>query len=140
MIKRLPWLRNLKKTDIDPPLRLPIAAGSITNGEGWWPDTKRKRLIRKLVMERADQVARREGVDRREFMASSCGMATTLFMINLVNGCGGNDKTGLVGNMSGGGRDSGMGGGRDSSMGMPMDIRHACPASRCKNGTLDSAC
>jgi hypothetical protein len=87
MIKRLPWLRRLKKTDIEAPLRLPIACGPVSNGEGWWPDSPRKQLIRKLVNEKAAEISRREGVDRREFMASACGMATTLYMINLVNGC-----------------------------------------------------
>jgi hypothetical protein len=87
MIKRLPWLRNLKKTDPEPPVRLPIACGPMSNGEGWWPDTPRKQLIRKLVHEKAAEVARSEGVDRREFLASACGMATTLYMINVVNGC-----------------------------------------------------
>src|SRR5687768_3879505 len=81
-IKRLPWLRMLKKTDPEPPVRLPIAAGPLSNGEGWWPDTARKRLIRKLVLEKAEIGARMHGVDRREFLASSCGMATTLFVIN----------------------------------------------------------
>src|SRR5690349_561869 len=87
MIKRLPWLRNLKKTDPEPPVRLPIACGPVSNGEGWWPDSPRKKLIRKLVLEKADEVARKEGCDRREFLASACGMATTLYMINVVNGC-----------------------------------------------------
>jgi predicted TIM-barrel fold metal-dependent hydrolase len=92
-IKRLPWLRMLKKTDPEAPVRLPIAAGSITNGEGWWPDTPRKRLIRKLVLEKAEIGARKHGVDRREFLASSCGMATTLFVINMVNGCSSGKKS-----------------------------------------------
>jgi hypothetical protein len=87
MIKRLPWLRRLKKTDIEAPLRLPIACGPVSNGEGWWPDSPRKKLIRKLVLEKATEISRAEGVDRREFMASACGMATTLYMINMVNGC-----------------------------------------------------
>ena len=87
MIEKLPWLRRLKKTDPEPPLRLPIACGAVSNGEGFWPDTPRKALIRKLVHDKAEEVARREGVDRREFLASACGMATTLYMINLVNGC-----------------------------------------------------
>jgi predicted TIM-barrel fold metal-dependent hydrolase len=91
-IKRLPWLRMLKKTDADVPVRLPIAAGPITNGEGWWPDTQRKQLIRKLVLEKAEAGAKLHGVDRREFLASSCGMATTLFVINMVNGCSSGKK------------------------------------------------
>src|SRR5215510_8630146 len=101
MIKRLPWLRNLKKTDPEPPLRLPIADGALSNGEGWWPDSARKRLIRKLVFEKAEEVSRREGIDRREFMASACGMATTLYMIDLVNGCASSHREGALGAMAG---------------------------------------
>ena len=103
MIKRLPWLRRLKKTDIDPPVRLPIAAGPITNGEGWWPDTKRKKLIRELVLEKAEEISRKHGVDRREFLASSCGMATTLFVMNMVNGCSGGGGKGTRYSIPGGG-------------------------------------
>ena len=123
MIKRLPWLRRLKKTDIEPPLRLPIACGPLSNGEGWWPDSARKKLIRKLVNEKAEEVARKEGVDRREFMASACGMATSLYMINLINGCSsgksksGNGMLGPGSNVNnspagagGGGGAGGMGG------------------------------
>ena len=106
-IKRLPWLRNLRKTDPEPPLRLPIAAGAITNGEGYWPDTKRKQLIRKLVKERAEDISRKHGVDRREFMASSCGMATTFFVINMLNGCAGKKR---IVNVAGTGGTSGVAG------------------------------
>ena len=109
-IKRLPWLRNLKKTAPEAPLRLPIAAGAISNGEGWWPDTKRKQTIRKLVEEKAEEISRKHGVDRREFMASSCGMATTLFVINMVNGCSSPAKT-PIGGAGGTGVAAGTGGG-----------------------------
>jgi hypothetical protein len=87
VIKRVPWFRRLKKSGAEVPLRLPIACGPVSNGEGWWPDSPRKKLIRKLVNEKAEEISRREGIDRREFMASACGMATTLYMINMVNGC-----------------------------------------------------
>jgi hypothetical protein len=126
MIKRLPWLRMLKKTDPEPPLRLPIACGSMTNGEVWYPDTPRKALIRKLVMEKAEEVSRRHNVDRREFMASACGMATTLYMINMVNGCGGGDKPGSNtlgpaggGVGAGGGAGTATGGAGGGTGGMP---------------------
>jgi len=119
-IKRLPWLRMLKKTDPEPPVRLPIAAGAVTNGEGWWPDTARKKLIRKLVLEKAEEVSRKEGIDRREFLASSCGMATTLYMINLVNGCSsGHEKMdarlGMAGTGDGAGGSGSPGGGGGGS-------------------------
>jgi predicted TIM-barrel fold metal-dependent hydrolase len=98
MIKRLPWLRSRKKTDPEVPLRLPIACG---------PDSARTRLIRKLVNEKAEEVSRREGIDRREFMASACGMATTLYMINLVNGCA--DQHAADNRLGMSGRDGGAG-------------------------------
>src|SRR6187431_2295919 len=107
MIKRLPWLRNRKKTEPEPPVRLPIACGPVSNGEAWWPDTPRKALIRKLVLEKADEQARRHNVDRREFLASSCGMATTLYMINMVNGC--TSTTPLGGDMPSGAGSSAAG-------------------------------
>ena len=113
MIKRLPWLRKRKKTEPEPPVRLPIACGPVSNGEGWWPDSKRKQLIRKLVLEKADELSRRHNVDRREFLASSCGMATTLYMINLVNGCGGDkpgDGTVTAGRSTGAGSGGNSGG------------------------------
>src|SRR6185295_4070344 len=117
MIKRLPWLRNRKKTDPEVPVRLPIAVGPLSNGEGYWPDSARKRLIRKLVLEKAEEVSRKEGCDRREFLASACGMATTLYMINLVNGCA-SGKDQMPNNMLGGsGSGAGAPGGGGSGMG-----------------------
>lgn len=115
-IKRLPWLRMLKKTDPEPPLRLPIACGPMSNGEAWWPDSPRKALIRKLVNEKAEEVSRLHNIDRREFMASACGMATTLYMINLVNGCGG-DKM-MPGGGTTGGPLGGAGAGAGGTAGM----------------------
>jgi predicted TIM-barrel fold metal-dependent hydrolase len=114
MIKKLPWLRKLKKTDPEPPVQLPIACDAMSNGEGWWPDSPRKQLIRKLVLEKAEEVSRREGVDRREFLASACGMATSLYMINLVNGCSsGKEKPpgGMAGMSAGSSGNGGSGNG-----------------------------
>jgi predicted TIM-barrel fold metal-dependent hydrolase len=125
MIKRLPWLRSLKKTDIDPPVHLPANVGSMTNGEGWWPDNPRKKLIRKLVLEKAEEISRQEGIDRREFLASACGMATTLYMINLVNGCTNTGKDNSLGTsgasgMSGAGGSGAGGSGGSGSGGSGM--------------------
>ena len=133
MIKRLPWLRRLKKTDIEPPLRLPIAAGPLTNGEGWWPDNKRKQLIRKLVNEKAEEISRKHGVDRREFMASSCGMATTLFVMNMVNGCSSGGKK--VMSMPSGG-SGGTGTNMDSVTGMMAG--NSTPSGSMPSGSMPS--
>lgn len=121
-IKRLPWLRLLKKTDPEPPLRLPIPCGPMSNGEAWWPDSPRKALIRKLVLEEAEKQARRHNIDRREFLASTAGMATTLYMINLVNGCGGGKSTPGGGGTTGGpigGAGAGAGAGTAGAGGVP---------------------
>lgn len=117
MIKRLPWLRSRKKTDPEVPVRLPIACGPLSNGEGYWPDSPRKRLIRKLVLDKAEEVSRKEGCDRREFLASACGMATTLYMINMVNGCAGGKDASKANNMLGMGGDAGSGSGSSSGAG-----------------------
>jgi predicted TIM-barrel fold metal-dependent hydrolase len=136
VIKRLPWLRKAKKTDPEAPLRLPIACGPVSNGEGWWPDSARKKLIRKLVLEKADEVSRREGIDRREFMASACGMATTLYMINMVNGCS-NDKT-AKDNRLGNSAGAGGAGGKSSSTGgyggMTADVMENTASAECALG------
>jgi hypothetical protein len=116
MIKKVPWLRRLKKTDPEVVAQMPIACDAMSNGEGWWPDSPRKQLIRKLVMEKADHVARREGIDRREFLASACGTATALYMVNLVNGCSSSKDMPPPNNMiAGEGGSSGMSGSGGSS-------------------------
>ncbi len=78
MIERLSWLRRLKKSDPEPPLRLPLPLSA---------RGARARRLRAHVLERADTVARRQGIDRREFLASACGMAATLQALNLASGC-----------------------------------------------------
>src|SRR6476619_3363180 len=47
-------------------------------------------------MQRADEQARRLGVDRREFLASSMGLFTTLAVINQVSGCSGKNGDGTT--------------------------------------------
>lgn len=119
MIKKLPWLRHLKKTAPEVPVQTPILCDAMSNGEGWWPDSPRKKLIRKLILEKADEVSRREGIDRREFLASSCGTATALYMINLVNGCSSGKDQAPNNNIAGqsGGGSGGSGGGSSGAGG-----------------------
>src|SRR5690349_2985584 len=149
MIKRVPWLRRLKKADLEAPLRLPMAVGPVTNGEAWWPDSPRKALIRKLVLEKAEEVSRREGIDRREFLASACGMATTLYMMNVVNGCAGekngpssSNSGGKGGDsddmgMSAGGSKAGAGKGGSSASGSGKDGGTSSGSSGSSGGSRD---
>jgi hypothetical protein len=98
---RFPWLKLRKKTEPELPLEPPIWLGSYSNGEIFHEQTPRERRIRQLVLERADEGARRLGVERREFLASMAGLATTLSVINLAS-CGSSDGSGLGGSGNGG--------------------------------------
>lgn len=86
-MKRFPWLQR-KKTELEIPYETPIWFGNKTNGEYFQFATKRDRALRKLVLEKCAENANRLGIDRRQFIASSMGMCTTLWIINSVQGCG----------------------------------------------------
>jgi len=68
--------------------QLPLNLGVRSNGEFLQIPDARDRLVEQLVLERADANARHTGMDRRAFLASWAGMATTLAVIHLVSGCG----------------------------------------------------
>ena len=115
-MKTFPWLRMQRKTDIELPLEPPIWLGSRSNGEYFHEQTPRERAMRKMILQRADEGARRLGVDRRMFLASSAGMATTLAVFNFF-GCGSSaNPRGASGQpQSGGGSSGGSGAGEGSS-------------------------
>ncbi len=102
-----------KKTDIEPPLEPPIWLGSRSNGEYFHEQTPRERAMRAMIIERSEEGARRLGIERRQFLASSAGMATTLAVFNLF-GCG---SASNVAGGDGGGGSSGQGGGGSSGAG-----------------------
>src|SRR5579872_1991792 len=114
-MKPYPWLRLLRKTDPEMPLEPPIWLGSISNGEYFREQTPRLRRMRQMILERADAGARRLGIDRRQFLASSVGMATTLSVFNLF-GCGSSGSA--PGGVRGGG-SSGAGGSGSAGSGFP---------------------
>jgi predicted TIM-barrel fold metal-dependent hydrolase len=105
---KMPWLRKRKKTDPELPLQPPIHLGPFSNGEVFFEPGPQERLIRKLILEKAEEGAKRHGIDRREFLASSMGMATSLWAINLVTGCSSSDGGGT--SAGGGGAGAGSGG------------------------------
>ena len=88
---RLPWIRARKRTAPELPLKAPIQLGAMSNGEVFRPRSELQAKTEALILERAEAGARRLGLDRREFLASSMGMATSLWAINLATGCGGGD-------------------------------------------------
>jgi hypothetical protein len=87
---KLPWLRRRKKTDAELPLKPPIHLSPFSNGEVFFTPGPLERQIRKLILEKAEAGAKRHGIDRREFLASSMGMATSLWAVNMVSGCASN--------------------------------------------------
>src|SRR5258708_39049179 len=91
-LKSIRWLRMRKKTDPELPLEPPFWFGNQSNGEYFKFATKRDRLLRKFILEKADENARRVGMDRRDFLASAMGMCTTLWAFNYVAGGTSSDK------------------------------------------------
>src|SRR5687767_4216846 len=73
-MKRFPWLQMRKKTDPELPYEPPFWFGNQSNGEYFHHATARQRKIRKLILEKADENARRIGMPRRDFLASAMGM------------------------------------------------------------------
>jgi uncharacterized protein len=90
---KLPWLRQ-RKGSPELPLKPPVQIGALSNGEIFRPNTPASERTHRLILEKADEGARRLGIDRREFLASSMGMATSLWAINVVSGCGNDDDRG----------------------------------------------
>jgi predicted TIM-barrel fold metal-dependent hydrolase len=93
-MKRYGWLTLNKKSRAEPPLEPPFWFGNHSNGEYFHEQTPRERLIRHLILERADIAARKHGIDRRQFLASSMGVATSLSVINWVAACSSNNSAG----------------------------------------------
>ena len=73
--------------------RLPIKLDSTSNGEFMpIPLDATNRLANRLARRSADENSRRRGLDRRAFMVSACGAASTLLAFNAANAASG--KTG----------------------------------------------
>ncbi len=73
--------------------RLPIKIDSTSNGEFIpKPLEKRNKIANALAHEQAGELAKYIGLDRRSFLVSACGAASTLIAINKVNAAAG--KTG----------------------------------------------
>jgi hypothetical protein len=97
-MKKQKWLSKRKKTEPELPLKPPIPfLENYSNGEFFHEQTPRDRLITKLILEKADAQARKLGVDRRQFLASTMGMVTSLSVINAVSGCSSDGGSGAGG-------------------------------------------
>jgi len=96
-MKRFPWIHLGKKTDPEVPYDTPIPLGDLSNGEFFHQQTLREKKLRKLILDTCDEKARYLGMDRREFIASTMGMATTLSVLNMASGCSSDGSTGAGG-------------------------------------------
>lgn len=89
-----PWLTRRGKAARELPAEPPLPLGNRSNGEYFHEQTPHERRIRALIMQRADAVSPRHGLDRREFLATSMGMATSLWAINACKPAGGSNPPG----------------------------------------------
>jgi len=123
---KMRWLKRRSKGAPEIPYETPVWLGDISNGEFFRPQTEKERKTRELILQRCDENARRHGMDRREFIASTMGMATTLSVLNLAAGCGNKDgmmQPGVLDRMmagaGGASYDGGVAGGAAGSGGAP---------------------
>ncbi len=92
----LPWLTRRPKSLPELAVEPPVPLGNRSNGEHFHVQTDLERRIQGQILHEAGVQARRRGIDRREFLASSVGMATALTAINACRpgGLGGDPGNG----------------------------------------------
>ena len=79
----------MKKSAPDEPLRLPVKLDSTSNGEYWpRPPDAALRHVERQAWEAVERNARRLGMSRRDYLASSCGAAAVFLAMNAL-GCRG---------------------------------------------------
>lgn len=117
-----PWLKMRKKTSPELPDKTPYWFGNLSNGEYFRSATARDRKVERLILQRADENARRVGMDRRDFMASAMGVCTSLFVMNEVAGCKSDDDQ-RAGARDASVGDGGMGAdsGKDAGLCVPLE-------------------
>src|SRR5512140_890728 len=88
---RLPWLKHRKKTSPEIVEKPPIRLGNFSTGEYFHEQTPLERKIEREILRQADDKARKLGMERRDFLASAMGMATSLSVLNLAASCSSSD-------------------------------------------------
>ncbi|MET0343873.1 MAG: amidohydrolase family protein [Polyangiales bacterium] len=94
-MKKRSWLSSRKKTAVEVPYEPPFWFGDHSNGEQYHQATPRERHMRALILQKGAEAAKRHGMERREFMASGLGVALSMSVMNLVNGCSGGSDGGF---------------------------------------------
>jgi predicted TIM-barrel fold metal-dependent hydrolase len=83
-----PWFLKSPRSEPEPAIEPPLCMGSYSNGEYFHQESARDRLLKRMILERADRNARKVGMDRRAFLTTAMGMATSLAVIDQLAGCG----------------------------------------------------
>lgn len=126
---KLNWVRKRKRSAPDLPCKPPIHLGPFSNGEVFCPRSPLADKVERLIMEKAEEGARRHNVDRREFLASSMGMATSLWALNVAAGCSSGGTTMPSGGSSGSSAATIPNGGAGAAMaGVPPEMMAGNPA------------
>src|SRR4051812_30124815 len=86
--QKFKWITDRKRSAPEHDYETPVWLGDVSNGEFFHRQTVRERKMRDEILRRCDDNARKLGMDRREFIASSMGMLTTLSVFNMASGCG----------------------------------------------------
>lgn len=109
MANKKSWIVRRKKTEPELPYQPPIWLGDHSNGEGYHVQTPAERRAEEIILREGAERAKYYGMDRREFMASGLGVAFSMSVLNMVNGCGDGSRGGFdpmngsFGGASGGG-------------------------------------
>lgn len=75
------WITRRSKSLPEPPLPSPLPLGNRSNGEYFHSQTEHERRIVERLHHHAAEEARRRGMDRRHFLASTLGMTSALAAI-----------------------------------------------------------
>jgi predicted TIM-barrel fold metal-dependent hydrolase len=86
-----------KRSDVELPERPPLWLRDHSNGEYYHRQTAYERKLERLIMQKADENARKLGMPRRDFLASAMGMVTSLYCVNLASACSSNETGHNVG-------------------------------------------
>jgi hypothetical protein len=88
-----PWFLRNRRGEAELPVDPPLCLGSYSNGEYFHRESGRDRRLRQAIEVQAERNARRVSMDRRAFLSTTMGMATSLLVINELSGCSDSSKS-----------------------------------------------
>jgi predicted TIM-barrel fold metal-dependent hydrolase len=79
-----------KRSEVELQERPPLWTRDHSNGEYYHFQTEYERKLERLIMQKADENARKLNMPRRDFLASAMGMCTSLWCVNFASACSSN--------------------------------------------------